>query len=165
MLPVHAGRNKQMTTRNLIWAALAVASMLSATPALAQAERVEIRSAHDAATTVSKLKAAVQARNFAIVAEVDHAGAADKVGIKLRPTTLLVFGNPRGGSPIMVCNQKAGLDLPLRALVRQAEDGAVFVDYVAPAAMAQTHGVADCAKAQIAGATKALEEAVSEATR
>jgi uncharacterized protein (DUF302 family) len=147
--------------------ALATAGLLLATasPSQAQSSRVETRSAHDVATTVSKLKAAVQSRNFAVVAEVDHAGAADKVGVKLRPTTLLIFGNPRGGSPIMACNQKAGLDLPLRALVRQGEDGGVFVDYAAPAAMAQSYGIADCAKMQIAGATKALEESVGEATR
>lgn len=153
-----------MPPRHSLPAAL-VCLVLPPLAAWAQEAPVSIRSAHDVPTTVAKFRTAVAARGFGVVAEVDHAAAAEKVGARLRPTTLLIFGNPKGGSPIMACNQKAALDLPLRALVRQAENGATFVEYHAPAELAARYAMADCAAAQIAGATRALQEAAGEATQ
>jgi hypothetical protein len=77
-------------------------------------------------------------------ARIDHAAGAMKVGKALRPTELLVFGNPQGGTPLMECEQTAGIDLPLKALVWQDERAQVWLGYNDPAFLAQRHGVPAC---------------------
>ena len=84
-------------------------------------------SSRDFATTLAALQSAIEARGFRTFTVIDHAAGAASVGAALRPTTLIVFGNPKGGAPLMHAAQTLGLVLPLRALVYQAEDGAVVV--------------------------------------
>ncbi len=98
-------------------------------------------SAHGPAETMRKLIAAVSEKGLAVLAHVDHAGAAAKVGMELCPTDLLVFGNPKGGTPLMQANQTMGIDLPLKALVWQDQDGKTWLGYNDPAWLARRHGV------------------------
>ncbi len=84
-------------------------------------------SALDFDETLARLKTAVVAGGFKIIAVVDHAAAAQGAGLPLRPTTLVIFGNPAGGTPLMQANQQAGFDLPLKALVYETEAGVVVI--------------------------------------
>ncbi|MEM9169810.1 MAG: DUF302 domain-containing protein [Pseudomonadota bacterium] len=84
-------------------------------------------SAHDFETTLDKLKAAIDARGFNTFAVIDHAAGAASVDLELRPTTLVIFGNPKGGTVLMRNAQTVGIDLPLKALVFEDADGAVRV--------------------------------------
>jgi len=102
---------------------------------------VTLPSAHDVATTVDRLTAALGAKNVTIFARIDHAAGAAGVGLPLRPTTLLIFGNPVAGTPLMQAVQTSGIDLPLKALVWQGVDGVTHLTYNDPAWIANRHGV------------------------
>jgi len=93
------------------------------------------KSAHPVMETLDRVEAAAKAAGFFIVARVDHSGAAEGAGLKLRPTALLIFGKPQGGTPLMVCDQRAGIDLPLKALAWQDEAGQVWLGMVDPAVL------------------------------
>jgi uncharacterized protein (DUF302 family) len=118
-------------------------------------------SAHDFATTLGKLMAGVQARSLTIFAVVDHADGAEIAGLELAPTTLVIFGNAKGGTPLMQKNPRAGIDLPLKALVWQDAAG-VHVSVNDPAWIAQRHGLEPGAGA---GLAQVLEALVAQATR
>jgi uncharacterized protein (DUF302 family) len=89
-----------------------------------------------------------------VFARLDHSAGAAKVGKTLRPTILLIFGNPQGGTPFMECSQSVGIDLPLKALAWQDADGGVWLGYNDPDFIAQRHGVPNCPVVQ--NMTKAL---------
>ena len=127
-----------------MFAVLAMAVAISAAPASAQGPQlVTKKSAHDAAETVARLEAAIKKRGAAIVAKVDHAAAAKANGMELRPAVVVIFGNPKLGTPLMQSRPTAGLDLPMRVLVWQDGNGAVMVGYWAPASLADAHGIKD----------------------
>ncbi len=83
----------------------------------ADTDLVTLPSAHGATETVARLKAVLAQKGIELFAHIDHAAAAKKVGLPLRPTQVLIFGNPKAGTPLMQGRQTIGLDLPLRALV------------------------------------------------
>src|SRR5262252_9120037 len=87
---------------------------------------------HGPKETMDRLAAAVAARGMSVMARIDHAAAAAKVGLTLRPTEVLIFGNPRGGTPLMQSVQTIGIDLPLKALVWQDETGKTWLAYNDP---------------------------------
>jgi uncharacterized protein (DUF302 family) len=93
--------------------------------------------------TLDRLEKLLRDKGIGIVARVDHAAAARKVGMSLRPTEVLIFGNPRLGTPLMQANPSIGLDLPLRVLAWEDESGAVRVGYTAPADLAARHGMTE----------------------
>jgi len=105
---------------------------------------IVLKSPYSVKETIERLEAVVKGRGMAIFAQVDHAAGAVKVGKKLRPTMLLIFGNPQGGTPFMECTQSVGIDLPLKALAWQDATGAVWLGYNDPAFIAQRHGVSNC---------------------
>lgn len=105
------------------------------------ADLVTKTSPHSVAETTDRLETAVTGAGATVFARVDHAAGAEKVGMDLRPTQLLVFGNPKLGTPAMLDNQTAGLDLPLRVLVYADAEGVVKVSYHAPASLAAAHGL------------------------
>jgi len=78
---------------------------------------VAVKSPHNAKATMDRLEALVKERDLNVFARIDHAAGAAKIGKSLRPTELLIFGNPQGGTPFMECAQSVGIDLPLKALV------------------------------------------------
>lgn len=99
------------------------------------------QSKHSVDETVEKLKATLQAKGVTLFALVDHSGEAQKVGLTMPPTKLLIFGNPTGGTPLMLASPSLALDLPLNILVAQDKDGTVNVCYNAPDYLQQRHNL------------------------
>jgi uncharacterized protein (DUF302 family) len=114
--------------------------------------------------TMARLAAAVTARGMTILARIDHAAAAAKVGMDLRPTEVLIFGNPRAGTPLMQAAQTIGIDLPLKALVWQDESGATWLGYNDPTWLAKRHGALVEAHPALGAMTTALAAIAKEAT-
>lgn len=102
---------------------------------------VSIRSHNGPEDTMNRLDAAVRVRGMMVFARIDHAAGAATVGLPLRPTDLLIFGNARGGTPLMESVQTIGIDLPLKALVWQDVAGNTWVSYNDPAWTARRHGI------------------------
>jgi uncharacterized protein (DUF302 family) len=94
--------------------------------------------------TMDRLEASVKEKGFAVVARVDHAAGATRVGKTLRPTELLIFGNPAGGTLLMECTQTAGIDLPLKALVWSDAAGKVMLSYNDPTYITKRHNAPAC---------------------
>lgn len=105
---------------------------------------VAVKSPYSTAETGSRLVAALQARGLKLFARIDHAAGAATLGQTLRPTEVFIFGNPQGGTPLMVCQQTTSIDLPLKALIWQDETGQVWFGYNDPAWIAARHAVSDC---------------------
>jgi uncharacterized protein (DUF302 family) len=116
------------------------------------------------AATMERVVAAVTQRGMAVMARIDHAAAARKVGLDLRPTEVLIFGNPKGGTPLMQAAQTIGIDLPLKALVFEDQDGKTWLAINAPQWLAARHGGAPGAEKAIAAMTTALEDIAKQAT-
>jgi uncharacterized protein (DUF302 family) len=93
--------------------------------------------------TVERLKALLRQKTIQVFADIDHAASAEKVGLSLRPTRLLIFGNPQAGTPLMQSQQTIGLDLPLRVLVWEDAAGKVWLTYHRPELLAQRHQILD----------------------
>ncbi len=125
---------------------------------------VTLPSVHDFATTLRRLTQALEAKGLTIFSTVDHAAGAASVGMPLRPTTLLIFGNAAGGTPLMQAAQTAAIDLPLKALVWQGEDGGVRLSYNDPTWIAERHGISGSAAPAIAGLSAALAAFTRHAT-
>jgi uncharacterized protein (DUF302 family)/uncharacterized membrane protein YidH (DUF202 family) len=96
---------------------------------------------HSVDETVEKLKGILQAKGVTLFALVDHSGEAEKVGMKMRPTKLLIFGNPKGGTPVMLATPSAAIDLPLKILVWEDAQGKVWASYNSPTYLQQRHGI------------------------
>ena len=105
---------------------------------------IKIKSAYSVTETIDKLEAVLNKKGMTIFKRVDHAAGAEKAGLKLRPTELLIFGNPKVGTPLMLCSQTAALDLPQKALVYKDESGQVWLAYNDPAYMAKRHNIQGC---------------------
>lgn len=115
---------------------------------------ITLASAHDVATTLDRLTAALDAKGVTIFARIDHAAGATRAGLPLRPTTLVIFGNPAAGTPLMQAAQTTGIDLPLKVLVWQGVDGATHLSYNDPVWIAARHGLGSEAQ-QVVGALSA----------
>jgi uncharacterized protein (DUF302 family) len=122
----------------------AIALMTCTTFASAADGLIEVKSPHSAKDTMNKLEDIVKQRGLNVFARIDHSASAAKIGKILRPTELLIFGNPQGGTPLMECAQTAGIDLPLKALVWEDASNQVWLGYNDPAFLAQRHGAAQC---------------------
>lgn len=123
-----------------------------------------VRSPHSVKITVDRFEAGAKARGLNIFARIDHAAGAQKIGKALRPTELLIFGNPQGGTPFMECAQTSGIDLPLKALAWQDAAGAVWLGYNEPRYLTHRHHAGDCQPA-VDNVTGALEALVAEAVK
>jgi uncharacterized protein (DUF302 family) len=110
---------------------------------LDDSDPVTLPSAHSASETTERLKALLRQKAIPVLADIDHAGLAQEVGLSLRPTRLLIFGNPRAGTPLMQSKQTIGLDLPLRVLVWEDAEGKVWLTYHRPEYLARRHLVLD----------------------
>ena len=102
------------------------------------------KSPHDVATTANKLVTALKAKGMTVFDVIDHAKGAAGVGIELAPTTLVIFGNPKVGTPLMKCSRTAAIDLPQKMLIWTDKDGQTWVAYNDPAYMAKRHDVSGC---------------------
>lgn len=112
---------------------------------------VALQSPHTPAETMNRLEAEVKKRNLTVVSRIDHAAAAQRIGQTLRPTELLVFGNPQAGTPLMQCAQLAGIDLPMKALVWADAAGQTWLGYNDPQWLMHRHGNRDCPPAEQVG--------------
>lgn len=109
----------------------------------ADADLVTLPSAHGATETVDRLKSLLGKKGIQAFADIDHAAAAKQVGLSLRPTRVVIFGNPQAGTPLMQSQQTIGLDLPLRVLIWEDEAGKVWLTYRRLEFLAQRHHVQD----------------------
>jgi len=110
-------------------------------PAQADDGLVQKKSGQSFAETLAALQAQIEGRGLKTFAVIDHAAGAASAGRELRPTTLVIFGNPKLGSPVMEVSQTAGLDLPIRVLVYEDAKGETWLAYWQPRTVAFTHGV------------------------
>ena len=125
---------------------------------------ITLASTHDVATTLARLTAALDAKGVTVFARIDHAVGAQSVGLALRPTTLVIFGNPTAGTPLMQAAQTAGVDLPLKALVWQGEDGTVHLTYNDPMWIVARHGLGNEVRVAATGLAMALAAFAEHAT-
>jgi uncharacterized protein (DUF302 family) len=124
---------------------------------------VSVQSRVSARETLDRLLAAVAARQLTVFARVDQAAGAASVGLPLRPTEVVMFGNPKGGTALMQDRQLAGIDLPLKALVWEDADGRAWLAYNNPVWIAQRHGLG-AASAPAVNAMAALLDAIAQET-
>lgn len=122
---------------------------------------VHLASRYGAPETWKRLEDLVLARKLSILARIDHSGDAAKVGLTMQFTKLLIFGNPKAGTPLMVASPTLALDLPLKALVWEDVEGNVRLSYNSPEYLKQRHNVPDDLIKNIAGGRSIFEEVVS----
>ncbi len=121
---------------------------------------IDMPSPYSVPDTLARLESILKERGLTIFARVDHSGEAEKAGLKMRPTQLLIFGSPKAGTPLMVATPSVAIDLPLKALAWEDERGKVWLSYNAPEFLQQRHGFpADLLK-NIAGASALMQKAV-----
>jgi uncharacterized protein (DUF302 family) len=125
---------------------------------------ITIKSSFGPEDTMKRLEAEVKAKGLTVFAHIDHAAGAAAVGLPLRPTDLIIFGNAKGGTPLMQQAQTIGIDLPLKALVWQDEQGATWLSYNDPAYLTHRHGLGDAAKAPVEAMSGALKAIAAKAT-
>jgi uncharacterized protein (DUF302 family) len=125
---------------------------------------ITIQSQYTPKDTMQRLEAGVKAKGMTVFAHIDHAAGAAEVGMALRPTDLLIFGSPKGGTPLMQSAQTIGIDLPLKALVWEDAKGHVWLSYNDPAWIAQRHAGAAGMQAAVQTMTSALNAIAAEAT-
>ncbi len=102
---------------------------------------VNAPSNHSVDQTVEKLKGILQAKGVALFALVDHSGEAAKIGMKMPPTKLLIFGNPKAGTPVMLAAPSSAIDLPLKILVWEDSQNKVWISYNSPQYLQKRHGL------------------------
>jgi uncharacterized protein (DUF302 family) len=124
-----------------------------------------VLSSFGAKETMDRLEAEVKAKGLTIFVRIDHAAGAAAAGIPLRPTEVLIFGNARGGTPLMEANQSVGIDLPLKALVYQDAAGKVWLSYNDPSWIAQRHVLGATVVAHVQALAKALDAFATQAIR
>jgi uncharacterized protein (DUF302 family) len=107
---------------------------------------ISVKSSHDVKVTADRLENILKQKGMTVFIRINHSAGAQKVGKKLRPTELVVFGNPKVGTPLMQCNQSVGIDLPQKALIWQNDKGQVWLSYNDPNYLAQRHGLSECAE-------------------
>lgn len=110
-------------------------------PALAGDGMVVKKSPYPVVKTLDRLTAVLESKGITVFARVDHAAGAQKAGQSLPPTEVLIFGNPKLGTPLMTANRRIGLDLPMKALAWEDDTGQVRIGYLAPQDLAKRHGI------------------------
>ena len=117
---------------------------------------ISLKSSHNVKTTADRLENALKQKGMTVFIRIDHAAGAQKVGKKLRPTELVVFGNPKVGTPLMLCSQSTAIDLPQKALIWEDQEGTVWFSYNDPNYLVERHGITGCAEV-----LKKIEKALS----
>lgn len=130
-------------------------TLLVATPSPAADGMLDIESAYTVTETADRIEATLKEKGMTVFNRINHGLAAENVDIKLRGTELIIFGNPKAGSPLMHCQQSVAIDLPQKMLVWQAADGKVWVSYNDPDYLVQRHDIKGCEQ-EIANVAKAL---------
>ena len=141
-----------------------VLSLFFALGAQAQNGLISVKSTHGVTETIDKLQAALESKGMTIMARVNHAKGAEKAGMELPPTELLIFGNPKVGTPLMQCQRSVAIDLPQKALAWEDGDGQVWLSYNDPEYLNQRHGLSECAEVlkKVSGALANFAKAATE---
>jgi uncharacterized protein (DUF302 family) len=121
---------------------------------------IDVPSPYSVPETLARLESILKERGVTVFARVDHSGEAEKAGLKMRPTQLLIFGSPKAGTPLMVATPRAAIDLPLKVLAWEDESGKVWLSYNAPEYLQQRHGFPVDLLKNIAGASALIQKAV-----
>lgn len=121
-----------------------ILSTLLASPAFATEGMISVKSAHPVAVTADRLEKILVSKGMTVFKRIDHAAGAAKVGKTLRPTELVIFGNPKVGTPLMLCSQSIAIDLPQKALIWQDEAGQTWFSYNDPQYLALRHNTQGC---------------------
>jgi uncharacterized protein (DUF302 family) len=121
---------------------------------------VDTPSPHSFEQTVEKFSSVLQSRGLTLFALVDHSGEAEKVGLNMPPTKLLIFGSPKGGTPAMLAAPSIAIDLPLKALISEDREGKVWISYNAPEFLGRRHNLPDALLPNISAVRAMVEEAV-----
>lgn len=120
-----------------------ILTLLLCGTALAQDGLVSVKSSHDVLTTANRLESALKEKGVTVFARIDHAQGAQRIGKTLKPTLLIVFGNPAMGTPLIQRSRTIGIDLPLKALIWEDRAGQVWFTYNAPDYLARRHGITE----------------------
>jgi len=120
---------------------LALPALAAVNPAKKKNGIVDVPSNHSIDETMEKVKSILQSKKVTLFALIDHSGEAEKVGMKMPPTKLLIFGNPKGGTPLMLAAPSVAIDLPLKILVWQDGQGKVWLSYNSPEYLRARHGL------------------------
>jgi len=104
---------------------------------------VHLSSPYSLPETLQRLESALQSRGLTVFARIDHSGEAEKVGMKMHPTELILFGSPKGGTPVMVASPTLAIDLPLKALVWEDAGGKIWLSYNSAEYLRQRHNIPD----------------------
>jgi uncharacterized protein (DUF302 family) len=121
---------------------------------------VDVASRYSVPETLARLQMILKEKGMTVFALVDHSGEAEKAGLAMRPTQLLIFGSPKGGTPLMVAAPRLAIDLPLKALAWQDEAGQVWLSYNSPEYLQQRHGFPADLMKNIAGIAGLVQKAV-----
>jgi len=108
---------------------------------------ISIKSPHDVKTTADRLETTLTEKGMTVFIRINHAEGAQKVGMQLRPTEILIFGNPKVGTPLMQCSQSVAIDLPQKALIWEDETGQVWLSYNDPRYLVKRHKIQGCDEA------------------
>jgi uncharacterized protein (DUF302 family) len=138
--------------------------LVSALPVSAEPGLINVKSSHDVKNTADRLENILKEKGMNVFLRINHTEGARKVGQELRPTELLIFGNPKVGTPLMQCSQTTAIDLPQKALVWQDESGQVWLTYNDPQYLATRHGIDGC-KAVLDKVQNALKNFAQAATQ
>ena len=139
------------------------ASFLLASLAYADNGIISVKSSHEVKATADRLENMLKQKGMTVFIRINHAEGAQKVGKKLRPTELVVFGNPNVGTPLMQCGQSIAIDLPQKALIWEDQEGTVWFSYNDPNYLVERHGITGCAEV-IIKIEKALSNFAKAAT-
>ena len=120
--------------------------LFAASSAWADTGFVNVKSNHSVKETGDRLETVLKQKGMTVFSRINHAAGAKRVGKILRPTELIIFGNPKVGAPLMQCSQTVGLDLPQKALIWEDEAGLVWFSYNSPAYLDKRHGLAKCSQ-------------------
>jgi uncharacterized protein (DUF302 family) len=156
-------KERCMLRTSLLVAMIAAISLLG-TNAIAAEGLTTIQSNFGPKETIERLQADIAAKGLILFAQIDHAAGGAQVGLPLRPTELLIFGNPKAGTPLMQSNQTIGIDLPLKALVWQDVNGKTWLSYNDPSWLAKRHGLGVEAERGISAITATLSDVAAKAT-
>ena len=118
--------------------------LFAAAQASADTGFINVKSNHNVNETADRLEKVLKQKGMTVFNRINHAAGAQKVGKDLRPTELIIFGNPKVGAPLMQCSQSVGLDLPQKALIWEDDAGLVWFTYNAPRYLDNRHGLAKC---------------------
>lgn len=121
---------------------------------------IHLSSPYSVAETVDRLEAVIQTQGLKLFCRIDHSGEAAKIGLKMHPTQVIIFGSPKGGTPVMLASPTAAIDLPLKALIWEDGGGKVWISYNRPDYLQHRHNISDGLLKNIAGIGPLLQNVV-----